>query len=136
MTGTVAMRTPSVLLTEELVGTLVDRGGYTHPLFHPDDPARRPLPGQAVLLLMGGLVEQSGVLDHAIAMLEIRRARFTATALPGASLHVEVEPGEATPTRSGKASQVVTWTAYDDEDTTIAEAEVLMLVRPSEQGDA
>ena len=52
---------PALEVTEDLIATLVDRAGYTHPLFHPPPGAGGPpLPGQGVLLLMGGLVEQSG----------------------------------------------------------------------------
>jgi hypothetical protein len=122
--------TPSVLVTDELATELVTRGGYTHPLFHPAEPAERPLPGQAVLLLMGGLVEQSGALDHAVAMLEIRSARFTAMVRPGTELHVDISLGTPEPTRTpGKARQVLTWNARDDDGTDLATAEVVMLVR-------
>ena len=65
------------------------RAGYTHPLFHPRPaPVATPLPGQGVLLLMGGLVEQSGALDDAIALLELRRARFLTSLRAGAALRV------------------------------------------------
>ncbi|UMG93700.1 hypothetical protein [Nocardioides sp. TF02-7] len=131
-----ATTTPAVLVTEALAHDLVDAGGYTHPLFHPDDPAQRPLPGQAVLLLMGGLVEQSGALDHAVALLELRRIRFHAMVRPGTRLHVEVELGAATPTTDGRARQDTTWTAYDDHGTLVAQADALMLVRGPEQGEA
>ena len=128
---------PTVEVTPELATTLVESGGYTHPLFHPDDPATRPLPGQAVLLLMGGLVEQSGVLDHAIALLEIRRTRFTAMVRPGTRLRVEVEAGPAEPDGRGRARQEVTWTGYDDDkDEAVATAEVLMLVRETDEEGA
>lgn len=130
MTGFAPVSTPALQVTADLATTLVETGGYTHPLFHPGDPAARPLPGQAVLLLMGGLVEQSGVLDHAIALLEIRRARFTAMVRPGARLRVEVVAGLAEPASRGRARQEVTWTAYDDDkDEAVAIADVLMLVR-------
>jgi acyl dehydratase len=129
MPGSLTTSTPSVQVTSDLAATLVESGGYTHPLFHPADSTTRPLPGQAVLLLMGGLVEQSGVLDHAIALLEIRQARFTAMVRPGARLRVEVAAGPAEPVGNGRARQEVSWTAYvDGKDGAVATAEVLMLV--------
>lgn len=135
MTASAApVRTPSREVTDELAAQLVGAGGYTHPLFHPDDPADRPLPGQAVLLLMGGLVEQSGVLDHAVALLEIRRARFSAMVRPGSRLHVEVTAAEAEPVKPGLARQEVTWAAYAD-DEAVATVDVLMLVKvPAKEG--
>ena len=121
--------TPTLEVTSDLATTLVESGGYTHPLFHPADSTTRPLPGQAVLLLMGGLVERSGALDHAIALLEIRRARFTSMVRPGARLRVDLVTGPAEPVGNGRARQEVTWTGYvDDEDEAVATAEVLMLV--------
>lgn len=129
MTTTAPVRTPSREVTEELAAQLVDAGGYTHPLFHPDEPAERPLPGQAVLLLMGGLVEQSGALDHAVAMLEIRQARFKAMVRPGHRLHVELTSAAPEPVKPGLARQEVTWTAYADDDEVVATVDVLMLVK-------
>jgi hypothetical protein len=136
MAGSVTTSTPTVEVTSDLAATLVEAGGYTHPLFHPEDPATRPLPGQAVLLLMGGLVEQSGLLDHAIALLEIRRTRFTAMVRPGTRLRVEVEAGVSVPDGRGRARQEFTWTGYDDDkDEAVASTEVVMLVRePREEG--
>ncbi len=128
-----SVTTPSVQITEDLIETLVGAGGYTHSLFRAGDPARRPLPGQAVLLLMGGLVEQSGVLDHAVALLEMRSVRFNAMVRPGTRLRVEVDGAAPEPTREGRARQWLTWTAYDEE-MVVAEAEVLMLVRAADEG--
>lgn len=128
-----AVLTPSVEVTADLVTDLVARGGYTHPLFHPTAPDQQaPLPGQGLLLLMGGLVEQSGELDHAIAMVEIRRVRFQRMAMPGTIVRVRLEPGEATTTSSGKVLHEYVWTAVDAEDEVLAVAEVLMLTRPRE----
>jgi hypothetical protein len=135
MPGSLTTSTPTVEVTSDLTTTLVEAGGYTHPLFHPADPASRPLPGQAVLLLMGGLVEQSGALDHAIALLEIRRATFTAMVRPGTRLRVEVAPGRAEPVSNGRARQEVTWTGYDDDkDEAVATVQVLMLVHAPSDG--
>jgi hypothetical protein len=123
--------TPSVEVTSDLVTTLIDRGGYTHPLFHPDDPASAaPLPGQGLLLLMGGLVEQSGELDDAIAMVELRQVTFQKMVLPGTTVRVRLEPGERTMTSSGKILQEYAWTAVDASDVVLAQARVLMLMRP------
>lgn len=129
---------PSVLVTDELISTLVETGGYTHPLFNPNvanDGAIRPLPGQAVLLLMGGLVEQSGLLDHAIALLEIRRARFDKMVLSGSHLFVEIVEGDESKTASGKILQEFTWVAHDQSGEQCARAEVLMLMGSDDGGE-
>ena len=127
--------TPAVEVTSDLVTDLIARGGYTHPLFHPTEPdAHAPLPGQGLLLLMGGLVEQSGELDHAIAMVELRRVRFRRMVLPGTTVRVRLAPGESTTTSSGKVLREYAWTALDERDDVLAEAQALMLMR-SREGD-
>lgn len=94
--GTV-FTTPSRLVTEADVQSMVDLGGYTHPLF--SDPAHaaasefggRLLPGQGVLLLMGGLVEQSARFDDSvIALVGFDDVRFHSPVQPGDEVEVEV----------------------------------------------
>ncbi len=68
-TGSAVIETGTVEVTAETISTLVDTGGYTHPLFQRTD-AGRPLPGQGLFLLMGGLVEQSGALDRTGMVLQ------------------------------------------------------------------
>ena len=123
--------TPALEVSAETIATLVETGGYVHPLFTGTD-ATRPLPGQALLLLMGGLVEQSGALDHAIAMVEIRAVRFSRMVVAGTSVRVRLRAGEVTRTRSGKTLQEWTWTAVDGDDDVLATAQVLMLVNLEE----
>ena len=89
--------------------TLVDTGGYVHPLFAPgpgtEEPARAvPLPGQGVLLLMGGLVEQSGALDDAVALVELRRVRFHRMLTAGDGLRVVITPLESTTPSRGRTA--------------------------------
>jgi len=133
--GTV--RTPAIEVTQPLVDGLVGLGGYSHPLFNPGpreraEGARAPMPGQGVLLLMGGLVEQSGLLDHAIALMELREVRFRKMVRAGTTLHVELTPGESRETRSGKAVQQYRWVAVDGDGDQVVEATAVMLVRAGE----
>ncbi|MEV0717517.1 hypothetical protein [Asanoa sp. NPDC050611] len=127
------VESPALAVTDDLIATLVGRAGYTHPLFNPppggDGP---PLPGQGVLLLMGGLVEQSGALDDAVALLELRRARFLAQVRAGATLRVRIEPLAGRTTSSGKVVRDYRWTAVDGEDRLVAEVEAVMLTRGRE----
>lgn len=128
--------TPATRITDDLVRDLIDRGGYTHPLFRPSAAgASPPLPGQAVLLLMGGLVEQSGALDGAAALLELRRVRFLRMVTSGTSLRVRLVPGAETATASGRLLREYVWTALDHDDEVVAEAEALMLMGQGEGED-
>ena len=125
---------PTVEVTADLVASLVERGGYTHPLFRPT-PAQQasgrsaPLPGQAVLLLAGGLVEQSGALDDAIALVELRSVRFLRMVSAGDVLRVVLAPGRGEPTRSGKLLREDSWTVVDASGEHVLEASAVMLVR-------
>lgn len=107
-------------------------GGYTHPLFsRPNDvrlPAGAPLPGQAVLLLMGGLVEQTGKLDDALALLAMTDVRFLAPAVAGTQLCVEVDVTSQEPRSGGRAVRVMQWVAKDARGTVLVEATVHLLI--------
>lgn len=121
----------SVTITAELVETLIRRGGYTHPLFNPPDAGRDggpPLPGQAVLLLMGGLAEQSGLLDDAVALLELRRMRFHQMVRAGTTVRVRIERLGSRPTSGGRAVVELRWTAVDADGALLAEVEAVMLM--------
>ncbi|GAA1793926.1 hypothetical protein [Actinomadura chokoriensis] len=122
---TSALTTPAIEITQPLIDSLIALGGYTHPLFTPGTGA--PMPGQAVLLLMGGLVEQSGLLDHAIALLELREVRFLQMLKADTTLHVELTPGKTDQTSTGKQIQHYTWTAINAAGTKILKAQALML---------
>ena len=129
------VETGTVVLTEEVIATLVETGGYTHPLFNPADAADRPLPGQGVLLLAGGLVEQCGILDDAVALVEIRRITFRAMVGAGDDLRVRVEPGVARATSSGRVIQEFTWQILRGVEESIADAVVVMLMNSQVDGD-
>lgn len=126
--------TPAVEITEALRASLVALGGFTHPLFTQPEtvslPAGSPLPGQAVLLLMGGLVERSNRLDDAVALLGFREVSFTRPAVPGCQLRVDVCVVGHTATRGGRRVREMRWQAVDDDGAVLVEAVVLMLVGP------
>ncbi len=92
-------RSPDRTLDPSFGAAMIESGGYVHPLF--TDPeflagspfTTRPLPGQAVLLLMGGLAEQSGAYDErTLALLGFESVTFARAACDGDTVFVEVEP--------------------------------------------
>ena len=133
MSADAQVRSPAVPVTEEMVATLVRTGGYTHPLFVGADA---PLMGQGVLLLAGGLAEQSGVLDHAIALVGLEDVRFRAMARAGASVSLVLELLDSTPTSHGRHLERYSWTVVDQSETVLLEAVVLMLTHPREGSTA
>lgn len=132
------IESPEVPVTEDLVDDLVRLGGYVHPLFTDPGYVRthsplpgRPLPGAAVLHLMGGLAEQCEPLDGSVlALLGYDQVRFLAPALAGDSLRLRMRLGPTAPTaRAGREVLRLDWTAVRSDGTVVAEAAVRMLVR-------
>ena len=95
------IESPPLPVTEELVEALVRLGGYVHPLFTDPEYVRtssplpaRPLPGAAVLYLMGGLAEQCEVLDGSVlALLGFDDVRFRSPAVAGDVLRLRLRIG-------------------------------------------
>lgn len=127
--------TPAVDVTEGMRADLVRIGGFTHPLFaRPAEvrlPEGSPLPGQAVLLLMGGLVERTGRLDDAIVLMGMREVRFQRPAVPGSRVRVAVEVVSRAPHSPGRAVCEMRWEAVDDADDVLVRATVQMLMSDS-----
>lgn len=132
--------TGAVDITERMRREMVSIGGFTHPLFtRPGEvslPQGSPLPGQAVLLLMGGLVEQSGRLTDAIALMGMREVRFRRPVVPGDRMHVMVNVIAQSPHSPGRAICDMRWAAVSGTGRTHVEAEIQMLVATSRMDDA
>lgn len=129
MSTATTFRSPTVPITETLVATLVSSGGYTHPLFSSGDA---PLMGQGVLLLAGGLAEQSGVLDHAIVLVGLEAVRFHAMVRPGASIALVLELLDSTATSHGRFLERYAWTVVDQSENVLVEAVATMLTHARE----
>ena len=134
--GTV-VDSPTVAVTDELVGELVRLGGYVHPLFTDPDYVRtesplpaRPLPGAAVLHLMGGLAEQCEVLDGTVLALRgFDEVRFRSPAVAGDVLRLRLTIGGTSATgRAGREELQLDWTMVRADGSVVAEATARMLV--------
>jgi hypothetical protein len=123
---------------QRLIDTLVEVGGYPHPLFHPTPEQRAqgigaPLMGQGVLLLAGGLAERSGALDDAIALLGFTDVTFRTMVRAGTTVRLVLDLLSTTPTSSGKRRSEYRWTVLDDADGVVLEATAVMLRTPLEE---
>jgi acyl dehydratase len=127
--------TATRLLDDELLQELIGLGGYTHPLFvNPEFAERSPLgrtpfPGQALLLIMGGLVEQSGKFDETtIALVGFDGVRFRGPAFAGDEVRVLVTVVSKEVSSGGSRGVVVFgWEAQNARAETIVEAKARML---------
>jgi len=127
-------------IPEKMRRDAVHLGGFTHPLFTRPAEVRlqggSPLPGQAVLLLMAGLVEQSGRMDDAIALLGMSDVRFRRPVSPGSRMHVRVDVIAHVPRPGGRTIREMRWTALDGDGSVLADAAVQLLVSDSGTDEA
>lgn len=124
-------------VTEALIEQMVAFGGYVHPLFQDETYVRehsplpaRPLPGSAVLHLLGGLAEQSGVLDATVlALLGFDSVRFRSPAVAGDTLALELAVLGLTPAaKPGRQLLRLRWRGVRDDGDLVVEAIAVMLV--------
>lgn len=131
---------PSRVITWEDMTTIVRVGGYTHPLFTTRKVLEgtpfpsTPMPGQGVLLVMGGLVEQTERFDETVlALVGFKDVRFSSPVLEGDDIHVEVEVLEKKDggARKGFAIGTMTmrWTVHNDRQGTVLTAMAEMMFR-------
>ena len=130
------IKTEPVEITEEIRSSLVQIGNYTHPLFSDLTVAKNsnmnslPLPGQALLLLAGGAVENSGELDNAIALLELVETSFSKPAFTGDSITVEISKIDRKVTSdSEKSIDTFSWAITNQNGDLLAKTVVKMLMR-------
>ena len=131
-----AMKTAPVLLTKDLRDSLVKLGNYIHPIFHDLAVAQSsgmqtlPLPGQGLLLLAGGAVEESGLVENAIALVGLGETKFVRPAFVGEEIIVEIHEASRTLTSAGdKAIGVFTWKIINGNDEVLATTTAKMLLR-------
>ena len=130
------INTEPIEITEEIRSSLVRIGNYTHPLFSDLTVAKNsnmnslPLPGQALLLLAGGAVENSGELDNAIALLELVETSFSKPAFTGDSITVEISKIDRKVTSdSEKSIDTFSWAITNQNGDLLAKTVVKMLMR-------
>jgi acyl dehydratase len=92
------------VVTEEVARAFIDAGGFTHPLFTDPAVARErgfastPVPNQALLLVMGGMVERTGLLVRGVrALTGYDEVAFPRRVCAGDTVHLEVELTGAEP---------------------------------------
>lgn len=134
-------RSAARVLTADHMATLINVGGYVHPLF--TDPAflaaspfaARPVPGQALLLIMGGLAEQSGAYDdRTLALLGFEAVEFHAAAVDGDAVHLEIR---SLGVEAGSNARITRWAwrCHRGDGTLLVEATARFLMRRSAPGD-
>jgi len=123
----ITITSPPRQLSDDDLEAFVERGGYVHPLFS-QAGQRRPFPGQALLLVAGGLVEQTeGLPSGIIALIEFSRVTFQAMAFPPIEVFVTIDVHEPTGTRRGdRIVWPMTW-RVESADALHVTAEVRML---------
>lgn len=115
--------------------------GYVFPLFSDEEFARRagfpaiPIPGELVLLLLGGLAEQTGAFDETtIALTALDGVRFQRPCLVGDRIRLEMEVAGKELSASGRRGFVTfAWTCLNQRDETVLEARATLAFRTGQE---
>jgi acyl dehydratase len=128
---------PPVTLAAEHAEEMIRWAGYVHPLF--SDPGfaetvgfrGRPVPGELVLLFMGGLAEQTGVFDETtIALVEFDHVTFKTPALIEDTLRLEIEvTGKRLSRSSPRGFLTFKWICRNQSDAVILETQATFAFR-------
>jgi acyl dehydratase len=112
--------------TREILGW----AGYVHPLF--TDPGYAAtvgftggiVPGELVLLLLGGLAEQTNLFDETtIALVEFESVKFKKPAKPGDTLRLEMNVVKKHTSSSGRHGFLTfVWTCLNQSNEVVLEA--------------
>ena len=134
--------TPTLTIDPVRAREVIAWAVYVHPLFtDPDIPARAgitgsPVPGEMVLLLLGGLAEQTGVFDDTtLALVELEKVRFMSVAVLGDTVHLEmlVTKRALSPSRR-RGFVTIKWTCLNQRSEMVLEAEALFAFRTEPSG--
>jgi acyl dehydratase len=108
--------------------------GYVHPLFTDPTYAAKVglaggiVPGELVLLVLGGLAEQTGVFDETtIALVEFESVKFKKPATSGSTLRLNMELLKKHASSSGRRGFLTfRWTCLDQADEVLLEADAVL----------
>ena len=90
-----------------------------------------PVPGEMVLLLLGGLAEGTGIFDDStLAMSQLDNVRFRKPCMVGDSIHLDMVVARKDLSASGRRGfMTFAWTCRNQHDETVLEAEVTFAFR-------
>jgi acyl dehydratase len=122
---------------DERADAITAWAGYVFPLFTDEAFARRagfagrPVPGELVLLVLGGLAEQTGVFDETtLALTGLDSVRFLTPALVGDTVRLVMEVSEKRQSDSGRRGFVTfAWTCRNQRDEVVLEALATLVFR-------
>jgi acyl dehydratase len=125
---------PSFRLEAQRAQEVLRWAGYVHPLFTSPDYAETVglapgiVPGELVLLLLGGLAEQTGVFDETtIALAEFESVKFKKPARAGDTVRLEMELLKKHTSPSGRRGFLTfRWTCLDQSDELVLETNAVL----------
>lgn len=117
--------------------------GYVFPLFSDEGFARRagfagvPVPGELVLLLLGGLAERTGAFDEAtLALTGLNVVRFRTPCLVGDTIRLEMEVvGKELSNSRRRGFLTFAWTCRNQREETVLSAEATLAFRTDQERD-
>ncbi len=128
--------TPGKTITESLITLCVGLGGYIVPFFLDEEYARKTVfkgivaPAHVTLLVLGGIVEQTGLFHETVVALTTLEASFKAPVRAGDTLRAELEVVEKKETSNpGIGSVTINHVVKNQRDVVVAEARIAHLMK-------
>ena len=122
-------RSPEFVLGDD-AESMTAWAGYVHPLFTDENYWRRaglpgrPLPGELILLLLGGLAEQTGVFDDTtLALAGFEAVRFLKPVVVGDAIRLDMGVTRKNLSESGRRGFVTfAWECRNQRDELVLDA--------------
>ncbi|MDP2719228.1 MAG: MaoC/PaaZ C-terminal domain-containing protein [Dehalococcoidia bacterium] len=128
--------TPGKTITESMITLSLGIGGFIIPFFQDVEYAKKTIfkgivaPAHLTLLILGGLVEQTGIFHETVVALTDIKGRFTAPVREGDTIKAEVELTAKNDTSSAKIGLVtLNHIVKNQRDEVVAEVLITHLVK-------
>lgn len=128
--------TPGKTITESMVTLSLGIGGFIIPFFQDAEYARKTIfkgivaPAHLTLLVLGGLVEQTGIFHETVIALTSMEGRFKAPVRPGDTIKADVVVASKKATSNpGIGTVTLDHVVKNQREETVAEVKITHLVK-------
>ncbi len=129
-------QTPGKTITESMITLSLGIGGFIIPFFQDAEYARQTVfkgivaPAHLTLLVLGGLVEQTGIFHETVVALTGMEGKFKAPVRPGDTIKAEVTVTAMRQTSNPAIGSVtLDHTVKNQREETVAEVKITHLVK-------
>jgi acyl dehydratase len=129
-------QTPGKTITESMITLAVGIGGYIIPFFFDEEYARKSAfkgivaPAHLTLMVLGGLVEQTGLFHETVIALTTLESKFVAPVRAGDTIRADLEVVEKKDTSNPKMGSItLNHIVKNQRGEVVAEVKIAHLVK-------